>query len=63
MNTSIWVIKNIFTDFSLSFINEKDAEDVAIKKNQDSHLQDDSEKEFYVVEVKVLGNTEAQKYL
>ena len=63
MNTSIWVIKNIFTDFSLSFINEKDAEDVAIKKNQDSHLQDEHEKEFYVVEVKVLGNTEAQKYL
>jgi hypothetical protein len=63
MDITIWTVKNIFTDFSLAFVNEKDAEDVAIKLNQSSHLQDDTEKEYYVSELKVLGNESAQKYL
>ena len=63
MDITIWEIKNIFTDFSLTFVNEKDAEDVAIKMNQSSHLQDDTEKEYYVSEVKVLGSKSAKTFL
>ena len=63
MDITIWEIKNIFTDFSLTFVNEKDAEDVAIALNETSHLQDDYEKEYFVEEVKVLGSESAKTFL
>ena len=63
MDITIWEIKNIFTDFSLTFVNEKDAEDVAIALNETSRLQDSSEKEYFVVEVKVLGSKSAKTFL
>ena len=63
MDITIWEIKNIFTDFSLTFVNEKDAEDVAIALNKTSHLQDDDEKEYFVEKVKVLGSESAKTFL
>ena len=60
---SIWLVK--WTDetaFQLSFSNQKDAENLCIQLNQDQE-DDGKEKEFYVLQVLLIGNDYAQKMI
>ena len=58
----IYQVKRDVNSFSLSFANEKDAEDVCIQYNQDLRdaYGDDYPKEFYVVETNLIGSIYAE---
>ena len=60
---NIWLVKwTDETTFQLSFSNQEDAENLCIKLNQDQE-DDDKEKEFYVLQVLLIGNDYAKKMI
>tara|TARA_B100000768_G_C11280713_1_gene378416 strand:+ start:1089 stop:1364 length:276 start_codon:yes stop_codon:yes gene_type:complete len=66
---NIYMVKRDVDSFSLSFANEKDAEDVCIQFNQDLRdaYGDDyppwyNHKEFYVKQSMLYGAEEAEKF-
>jgi hypothetical protein len=60
---SIWLVKwTDETTFQLSFSNQEDAENLCIQLNQDQE-DDGKEKEFYVLEVLLIGNEYAERLI
>ena len=61
---NIYMVKRDVNSFSLSFANEKDAEDVCIQFNQDLRdaFGDDYPKEFYVQQSVLYGADDADNF-
>ena len=61
---NIYMVKRDVNSFSLSFANEKDAEDVCIQFNQDLRdaFGDDYPKEFYVQQSVLYGADDAENF-
>ena len=60
---TIWTVKwSAEKSFLLSFSNQEDAENLCIQLNQDQE-DDGKEKEFYVLQVLLIGNDYAQKMI
>ena len=61
---NIYMVKRNVNNFSLSFANEKDAEDVCIQYNQDLRdaYGDDYPKEFYVEQSMLFGADDAENF-
>ena len=61
---NIYMVKRDVNSFSLSFANEKDAEDVCIQFNQDLRdaFGDDYPKEFYVKQSMLYGADCAENF-
>ena len=61
---TIYMVKRDVNSFSLSFSNEKDAEDVCIQFNQDlkDAWGDDYAKEFYVQQAVLYGADDADNF-
>ena len=61
---NIYMVKRDVNSFSLSFANQKDAEDVCIQFNQDLRdaFGDDYPKEFYVLQSVLHGADDAENF-
>jgi hypothetical protein len=61
---NIYMVKRDVNSFSLSFANERDAEDVCIQFNQDlrDSFGDDYPKEFYVQQAMLYGADDAENF-
>ena len=60
---NIWLVRwSAEKSFQLSFSNQEDAENLCIQLNQDQE-DDGKEKEFYVLEVLLIGNEYAERLI